>query len=139
MQLWKAVYINTSYILNFILLENNHHLKSIDPTSLLYTLIWLVPVYFLYSCGEPYQITPVTFRTLYFAKKIIISTVLIYIILPVHYLLHAYCLTLYFSKTIIILKVLLYRILPVHFLFLYFDLYCTSFFAVDTFVENRIH
>nr|CAI5865154.1 unnamed protein product [Callosobruchus analis] len=23
--------------------------------------------------------------------------------------------------------------------FLYFDLYCTSFFAVDTFVENRIH
>nr|CAI5866685.1 unnamed protein product [Callosobruchus analis] len=59
MQLWKAVYINTSYILNFILLENNHHLKSIDvhntssPLPFLYTLIWLVPVYFLYSCGEP--------------------------------------------------------------------------------------
>nr|CAI5849877.1 unnamed protein product [Callosobruchus analis]CAI5868506.1 unnamed protein product [Callosobruchus analis]CAI5868509.1 unnamed protein product [Callosobruchus analis] len=30
MQLWKTVYINTSYILNFILFENNHHLKSID-------------------------------------------------------------------------------------------------------------
>nr|CAI5827627.1 unnamed protein product [Callosobruchus analis] len=30
MQLWKTVYINTSYILNFILFENNNHLKSID-------------------------------------------------------------------------------------------------------------
>nr|CAI5838531.1 unnamed protein product [Callosobruchus analis] len=69
-------------MLNCILLKNNHHFKGID----------LVPVYFLYSCGEPYQLTPVKFRTLYFAKKIIILKVLIYIIRPVHFLLHAICL-----------------------------------------------
>ncbi|VEN54417.1 unnamed protein product, partial [Callosobruchus maculatus] len=29
-QLWKTVYINTSYMQNFILFENNYHFKSID-------------------------------------------------------------------------------------------------------------
>nr|CAI5866687.1 unnamed protein product [Callosobruchus analis] len=77
MQLWKTVYINTSYILNFILFENNHHLKKyfqstfyymhiacnsvfavdavvenlyeyIQPTSFSYALIWLAPVSLLY-------------------------------------------------------------------------------------------
>nr|CAI5827626.1 unnamed protein product [Callosobruchus analis] len=63
MQLWKTVYINTSYILNFILFENNHHLKSVDvqntssplfttcilhPTFFSYALIWLVAVSLLY-------------------------------------------------------------------------------------------
>ncbi|VEN51413.1 unnamed protein product [Callosobruchus maculatus] len=48
MQLWKTVYINTSYIPNFILCEKNHHFKSIDihytSTPLSNTCILLVTV-----------------------------------------------------------------------------------------------
>nr|CAI5862870.1 unnamed protein product [Callosobruchus analis] len=48
-QLWKTVYINTSYILNFIIFEINHHLKIyFQRTSFSYALIWLVPVSLLY-------------------------------------------------------------------------------------------
>nr|CAI5868510.1 unnamed protein product [Callosobruchus analis] len=61
MQLWKTVYINTSYILNFILFENNHHLKSIDvqntSSPLFTTCILHVTVC---SCGKTYTLTLVT-------------------------------------------------------------------------------
>nr|CAI5854986.1 unnamed protein product [Callosobruchus analis] len=84
-------------MLNCILLKNNHHFKGIDVIIL---PVHFPFIYFDLACTslfsvqlcEPYQLTPVKFRTLYFAKKIIILKVLIYIIRPVHFLLHAYCL-----------------------------------------------
>ncbi|VEN62237.1 unnamed protein product [Callosobruchus maculatus] len=80
MQLWKTVYINTSYmlnsilfknnhhfkdntsyILNFILCEKNHHFKSIDihyTSSPLFTLCTLLET--VYICGKQYTLTLVT-------------------------------------------------------------------------------
>nr|CAI5843811.1 unnamed protein product [Callosobruchus analis] len=80
MQLWKTVYINTSYILNFILFENNHHLKNntsyipnfilceknyhFESTDIHYTSSPLfttcILLVIVYICGKPYTLTLVT-------------------------------------------------------------------------------
>nr|CAI5849878.1 unnamed protein product [Callosobruchus analis] len=82
-QLWKTVYINTSYILNFIIFEINHHLKSIDVqyTSrhfFSYALIWLVPVLcYTYSCGKSYTLTLMQlWKTVYINTSYILNFIL---------------------------------------------------------------